>query len=55
MLREVGKKQEKLLLDFLEKNYKKMPRVMLRYSLEKFPLEIRKRYLVSERKIKRSK
>ncbi len=45
MLREVGKKDEKLLENFLKKHYLKMPRVMLRYSIEKFPQSKRKRYL----------
>lgn len=35
MLREVGKKNEARLLNFLNKHHQKMPRVMLRYSLEK--------------------
>jgi len=36
MLREVGKKTDKkILLAFLNKNYKKMPRIMLRYSIER--------------------
>lgn len=45
MLREMGKKSEKHLVDFLKKNYKRMPRTMLRYALEKFPQEMRKAYL----------
>ena len=35
MLREVGKKDEKTLVQFLEKNCTKMPRTSLRYSLER--------------------
>jgi 3-methyladenine DNA glycosylase AlkD len=35
MLREMGKRDEKKLTDFLDKYYKTMPRTMLRYSLEK--------------------
>lgn len=36
MLREVGKKNKKVLIEFLEDNKKQMPRTMLRYSIEKF-------------------
>lgn len=36
-LREVGKRDKDLLIDFLEENYMKMPRTMLRYAIEKFP------------------
>jgi len=45
MLREVGKRDEKILEVFLEKFSKRMPRTMLRYSIEKFPQEKRKRIL----------
>lgn len=45
MLREVGKKDEKILKDFLKKYYKQMPRTMLRYSIEKFDKKTRKQYL----------
>jgi len=45
MLREVGKKDKKTLLEFLNKNYKNMPRTMLRYSIEKFSEPERKYYL----------
>ena len=46
MLREIGKTcSERVLIDFLKKNYKKMPRTMLRYSIEKLPDEERKKYL----------
>jgi 3-methyladenine DNA glycosylase AlkD len=45
VLREVGKKDEKVLKDFLKKHYKKMPRTMLRYAIEKFPETERQRYL----------
>jgi len=48
MLREVGKKNLAILERFLKKNYKQMPRTMLRYSIEKFPEELRKKYLKGE-------
>lgn len=35
MLREAWKRNEKVLLYFLEKNFKVMPRTMLRYAIEK--------------------
>lgn len=45
MLREVGKRDEKELIKFLDKYYKKMPRVALRYSIEKLEERKRKYYL----------
>jgi len=44
-LREVGKKNQEALEDFLRKHYKIMPRTMLRYSIEKFPEEKRQKYI----------
>ncbi len=45
MLREVGKRDEKILTQFLNKHIKKMPRTMLRYAIEKLNEEKRKIYL----------
>lgn len=45
LLREVGKHEEKLLLVFLDQYASQMPRVMLRYSLEKLPQAVRLKYL----------
>ncbi len=44
-LREVGKKDEKLLHDFLKKHAKNMPRTALRYSLERLPEEFKRFYM----------
>jgi len=48
MLREVGKRDQEKLEDFLKKHYKKMPRTMLRYSIEKFEESKRQKYLRGE-------
>lgn len=45
MLREVGKKDEKVLLDFLDKYYKTMPRTMLRYAIERLDKEKKEYYM----------
>lgn len=45
MLREVGKRDKEVLLDFLKINYKKLPRTTLRYAIERFPEEKRKELL----------
>lgn len=48
MLREVGKRDEETLKKFLKGNYKRIPRMTLRYAIEKFPEEERKRILRGE-------
>jgi 3-methyladenine DNA glycosylase AlkD len=45
MLREVGKKDPKRHAEFLEKHAATMPRVMLRYAIEKLSPADRKRYM----------
>ena len=45
MLREVGKRDEQTLVSFLDTNAARMPRVMLRYSLEKLSTAQRKQYM----------
>jgi 3-methyladenine DNA glycosylase AlkD len=47
VLREIGKKDMKTLEDFLRKYYKVMPRIMLRYAIEKFPEDLKQDYLKS--------
>ena len=45
MLRELGKKNQKIEEDFLKKYYRAMPRTMLRYAIERFDKEKRNFYL----------
>ncbi|MFZ4396040.1 MAG: DNA alkylation repair protein [Kiritimatiellia bacterium] len=50
MLREVGKRDKATLTGFLDARAATMPRTMLRYAIERFPEEERRRYL-EQRKI----
>lgn len=47
MLREVGKRDEKVLKDFLRDNYDDLPRTTLRYAIERFDEDERKKWLKS--------
>lgn len=45
MLREAGKRDEQVLLNFLEEFYPRIPRTMLRYAIEKLDEPLRKQIL----------
>ena len=45
MLREVGKRDEATLREFLNRHATEMPRTMLRYSIERLPADDRARYM----------
>ncbi len=45
MLKEIGKRDEKVLVEFLDKHYKQMPRTMLRYCIEKLSDSQKRHYL----------
>ncbi len=48
MLREIGKRDQKRLEQFLIQHYKNMPRTMLRYAIEKLNPKKRQQYLKGE-------
>lgn len=45
LLREIGKKDETVLLDFLDKYATKMPRTTLRYAIERLSPELRQSFM----------
>lgn len=49
MLREVGKRDRRLLTDFLEENSGSMPRTALRYAIEHYPEKERRYFLEKDR------
>lgn len=48
MLREVGKRDQPTLEQFLTRHHRAMPRTMLRYAIERFPEDLRRAYLKGE-------
>ncbi len=52
MLREIGKRDEGILLNFMKKNHKNMPRIMVSYALERVDRQKKQQFMVkSSRKI----
>ncbi len=50
MLREVGKRDESVLVDFLNEPTVTLHRTALRYAIERFPVSVRKEYLMGDKK-----
>jgi len=48
MLRDIGDEDKNAEVEFLKVHYKKMPRTMLRYAVEKFDEKTRQKYLKGE-------
>ena len=51
MLREIGKRDKDVLVNFLNKHCETMPRTMLRYAIEKFNDRERSYYMKQQRKL----
>jgi len=51
LLREVGKRDRSVLESYLAVRYRKMPRTMLRYAIERFPEPLRQSYLKGKAEI----
>ena len=50
MLREVGKRDEELLLGFLQQHAGDMPRTMLRYAVERLDAALRAELMAARRR-----
>lgn len=48
MLREVGKRDKDALVDYLDQNFRRLPRTTLRYAIERFPESERKAWLIRQ-------